>query len=67
MLKRVHRNPQFQCLFFLTYWFIFGHAGSSLLQGLFSSCGDDAQVVAAGLSLQWLPLLQLPGSRAEAQ
>ena len=53
--------------FFLTYWFIFGRAGSSLPQELFSSCGDDALVVAAGLSLQWLPLLQLPGSRAEAQ
>ena len=49
MPKRVDRNPQFQCLFFFTYLFTFGCAGSSLLRGLFSSCGGRPLFAVASL------------------
>ena len=61
MPKRVDRNPQFQCLFFFLLIYL-------LLAALgLHCCGVFSLVVVAGLSLQWLLLLQLPGSRAEVQ
>ena len=63
--------------FFLMILFIYGCVGSSLLPGLFSSCGKQgplsgwgaqASLVAEhGLCAHRLQELQLPGPRAQAQ
>ena len=49
---------QFILFFRIIYLFIFGCSRSSLLRGLFSSCGDQ------GFSLRWLLLLRGTRSRA---
>ena len=60
-------------LFFKTYLCIFGYAGSLLLHGLFSSCGERGLLSSWGVRashcflLQWLLLLQNMDSRAQAQ
>ena len=50
----------------LTCLFICGGVGSSLLRGLFSSCGEHGllSVQCTGFSLQWLLVLQSTGFRA---
>ena len=50
-------------IFFLIECFGFG-AGSSLLPGLFSSCGDGVLLSSCGVRVsRWLLLLQSTGSR----
>ena len=53
----------FQCIFLIVYFF--DCAGSLLLSGLFSSCGERGLLwLWCVVSLQWLLLLQSMGSRA---
>ena len=62
---RMDRLGVFACFFLITYLFIFGSAGSSLLHNLFSSGNEQGLLAAvhAGFSVQWLLLLQSAGSR----
>ena len=59
---------KFSCSFFknIFYWFIFGHAGSSLLHAVFRSCDKWGLLssCSAQASHLWLILLQSMGSRA---
>ena len=48
----------------IIYLFIFGCAGSLLLCGLFSRCGEWGLLSSVGFSLWWLLLLHSMGSRA---